>query len=179
MQTVVIAKLPKPPYRPSTGGIQLPEVEPVNLVGLTFLPTLAFGRVGPLLCLCYLRHRGPSDADWNVWLDRLRDTDFHALLISSPFEGGPNSKQRRLVAEYWKGSGRLPPRVARLTASPITRGAFTALSWLIPHLPMRAFGPAEIPEALAWLGSSVSPHAAKVLLFRLATGWPQGQRRAS
>jgi hypothetical protein len=146
-----------------------PEVEPVII-----LPTLAFARIGDTLFLCYLRRQGPSDLDWTGWLDRLRIPDFDKLLVSSPVDAGPNSVQRRLVAEYWKGSGRSLPKVARLTASPVTRGAFTALSWLLSNLAMRAFAPGDVAGALAWLGSSVRPGAASTLLYRLATERPAG-----
>jgi hypothetical protein len=112
-----------------------------------------------------LTHAGP---DWAASLDRLRIPDFDKLLVSSPVDAGPNSKQRRLVADYWKASGRSMPRVARLTA-PVARGAFTALSWLLSNLPMRAFAPDDIVGALTWLGSSMRPGAASTLLYRFAT----------
>jgi hypothetical protein len=144
-----------------------PEIEPAE--GITILPTLAFARAGDTLLLCYLRPQGPSDSDWEVWLDRLRIPDFDKLLVSSPVDAGPNSKQRRLVAEYWKASGRSMPRVARLTASPVARGAFTALSWLLSNLPMRAFAPNDLVGALTWLGSSMRPGSASTLLYRFAT----------
>lgn len=78
------------------------------------------------------------------------------------------------MADYWKGSGRSMPRAARLTLSPVTRGAFTAPSWLLSNLPMRAFAPADLHGALAWLGSSVRPGTASTLLYRLATGQQLG-----
>jgi hypothetical protein len=146
-----------------------PEVEPV-----TILPTLAFAKIGDTLFLCYLRRQGPSDLDWTAWLERLRIPDFDKLLVSSPVDAGPNSKQRQRVAEHWKSNGRSMPKVARLTASPVTRGAFTALSWLLSNFAMRAFAPDDLVEALAWLGSSARPGAASTLLYRLATERPAG-----
>jgi len=138
----------------------------------TILPTLAFARIGDTLFLCYTHREGPSDRDWATWLDRLAIDDFDKLLVSSPVEAGPNTRQRRIVGEYWKGSVRSRLRIARLTASPVARGAFTALSWLLSDHRMRAFAPAELPEALAWLGSSVLRGTASRVLFRLATERP-------
>jgi len=143
-----------------------PEVE------VTILPTLSFARIGDTLFLCYTHREGPSDRDWAAWLDRLAIDDFDKLLVSSPVEAGPNTRQRRVVGEYWKGSARSRLWIARLTASPVARGAFTALSWLLSDHTMRAFAPAELPEALAWLRSSVLPGTASLVLFRLATERP-------
>ncbi len=146
---------------------------------MTFLPTIAFARIGDTLCLCYVDRKGPSDADWGAWLARLRTPDFDKLLLSSTSETGPNSKQRRLVADLWKSSGRAMPRAAKLTSSPVTRGALTALSWLLPNLPMRAFSPEDLTGALHWLGTSVSPSEVSALLLDLATGDGDEQKRAS
>jgi hypothetical protein len=146
------------------------EIEPE--MGAAILPTLAFARIGDTLFLCYTNREGPSDGDWAAWLDRLAIDDFGKLLVSSPVEAGPNTRQRRVVGEYWKGSARSRLRIARLTASPTARGAFTALSWLLSDHTMRAFAPAELPEALAWLGSSVLPGTASSVLHRLATERP-------
>jgi hypothetical protein len=136
------------------------------------LQTLAFARIGDTLFLCYTHRQGPSDRDWAAWIDRLAIDDFDKLLVSSPVEAGPNTRQRRDVGEYWKGTARTRLRIARLTASPRTRGAFTALSWLLSDHTMRAFAPSELPEALAWLGSSVLPGTASTVLSRLATERP-------
>ncbi len=150
--------------------MESPELEPEMEAAI--LPTLAFARIGDTLFLCYTHRDGPSDRDWAAWLDRLAIDDFDKLLVSSPVEAGPNTRQRRGVGEYWKGSARSRLRIARLTASPVARGAFTALSWLLSDHTMRAFAPAELPEALAWLGSSVLPGTASIVLFRLATERP-------
>jgi hypothetical protein len=144
-----------------------PELDPEMKAAI--FPTLAFARIGDTLFLCYTHREGPSDRDWATWLDRLAIDDFDKLLVSSPVEAGPSIIQRRVVGEYWKGSVRSRLRIARLTASPVARGAFTALSWLLSDHVMRAFAPAELPEALTWLGSSVLPGTASIVLFRLAT----------
>jgi hypothetical protein len=136
-------------------------------VGLTILSTIAFARLEETLFLCYRRAEPPEDSDWRAWLERLRVADFDKLLLSSPLEGGPNADQRRLVAEYWRSSGRRMPRAARLTRSPVARGAFTALSWHLRDLPMRTFWPPDLGAALQWLGSSVSPAAAEQLISHL------------
>jgi hypothetical protein len=150
----------------------LPEL--ASAMEVTLLPTLAFARIGDTLFLCYTHREGPSDRDWATWLERLAIDDFDKLLVSSPVEAGPNTRQRRVVGEYWKSSARTRLRIARLVVSPVARGAFTALSWLLSDHTMRAFDPAELPEALTWLGSSVSPGTASMVLFRLATERPAG-----
>jgi hypothetical protein len=141
---------------------------------VTRLPTLAHALVEDMVVLCYTHRNGPSDRDWAAWLERLAIDDFDKLLVSSLVDSGPNILQRRVVGEYWKGTTRSRLRIARLAISPLARGEFTALSWLLSDLTMRVFAPADLPEALAWLGTSVVPSTASLVLSRLATERPAG-----
>jgi hypothetical protein len=159
---------------PSTGEWASGDGEPV---GITICTTLSFARINETLFLYYRVAEGPSDRDWQLWLDRLKVLDFRSLVISSSTEAGPNAKQRRQLGDVWNSSSGPRPRVARLTNSAPVRSSYTALGWLMTDMPMQVFTPDQLADALQWVNSSASPVAASSLLFLLATAPVSGEWR--
>jgi len=123
-------------------------MEPVRVV----LSQIAFARVQDVLLLCTGRHDF-GDQDLASWLERLALDDYRCLLISSRGHSGFTSKQRSRVAEYWKQSGRKPPRVALLSDSAVSRGIVVAIGWSLDN-PTKAFAPQDLAGALGFLGTS-------------------------
>ena len=76
--------------------------------------------------------RHPTDADWMIYLEALRQNvaTLEAQLIVTD-GGSPTTAQRRasleLAGDQWE---RLPP-TAVVTSSVLARGAVTALSWFM------------------------------------------------
>src|SRR6185312_1703741 len=95
----------------------------------TVLTTLAFAAVGDLLVLCYTT-APPSDADWNVWIDREKRMEHRAILVST--EGGsPDARQRARVAQETDTKGAPRPPLALMTDSAAVRSVMTAFSWIL------------------------------------------------
>jgi hypothetical protein len=69
--------------------------------------------------------------------------------------GEISAEHRRAAAEDQAAHASKPPLgVALITGSIVIRGAMTAYGWLIKQqFPTRAFAPAEISEAMTWLGT--------------------------
>jgi hypothetical protein len=118
------------------------------------LATLGFVRIRETLFFCG-RNERPSQADWAIWTARQATPDFTLLLIAVD-DQGPDAKQRSLVAEQWKKSGRPLPKTAILSNSAVMRGMITAFQWLFRGGDIKAFTRQEIGDALSWLGSSVT-----------------------
>jgi hypothetical protein len=116
----------------------------------TVLSTRAFTSLGDLLLVC-TRGAEPPAADFEVWMDRLRKPDFDKMLIYS--EGGtPSPMQRARIAEFWKSSGRTPPKAVMLTNSLVERGVLTAIGWLLGGDGIKCLPLAAVEPALIWLG---------------------------
>jgi hypothetical protein len=132
----------------------------------TVLSTLAFAAVGDLLVLCYSTV-DPSDADWEIWIQRERQMAHRAVLVST--EGGsPNARQRKRVAEETDMKGAMRPPLALLTDSATVRSIMTAFSWIFgKHAPMKAFPRNALDDAMAWLGAPVSVDRVRPVVARL------------
>jgi hypothetical protein len=90
----------------------------------------------------------PSDKEWARYLEVLKQHGFDGttqLLYSDG--GGPSPTQRRDLHDLL--DGRTMP-VAVLSDSAQVHGMVTAMSWFNPQI--RAFPPAALREALAYLG---------------------------
>jgi hypothetical protein len=106
--------------------------------------------------LVYAVHdgRGPSDAEWDVYLENVRKAlratrdPTHAGGLTVTDGGAPNAKQRRLLVGVTKeecGETMVRIRGAILSDSALVRGVVTALSWHIPEV--RTFAPSRIAGA--------------------------------
>jgi hypothetical protein len=138
------------------------------------LATLAFVRIRETLVFCG-RNTRPSDGDWDVWLKRIAVPDFKLLLIVVDSEG-PDAKQRGLVAELWKKSGRALPKTAMVSSSAIARSMITAFQWLLGGSEIKTFTPKEIGDALQWLGASATLDEASRALVTLRAEKREGAR---
>jgi len=107
---------------------------------------MAFKVIDRLFLVAY-GTEDPSDAEWAIYL---RDIERHGIertlqLIYT--EGsGPSATQRRDLKELL--DGRAVP-VAVMSSSAAVRGMVTAMSWF--NTKIRAFAPADLGEALAYL----------------------------
>jgi hypothetical protein len=113
------------------------------------LTNIAYARVGKLLMMC-TSATDPTDAEIDTWIQRLATRDYEVLLFSAR-SGGPNSKQRARIAEYWRKSGRKVPRAALVTASAPARFIMQAISLLL-NVEGKSFAPEELETALGYLG---------------------------
>jgi hypothetical protein len=109
----------------------------------------------------------PSDADWAVYLDALRQNyqGIQSQLIVT--EGGsPTSAQRKASLEIVPDRWDQTPPTAVVTSSVLARGAVAALSWFMKER-IRAFAPAEFDEACAFIGASTEKAALRAAATRL------------
>lgn len=92
----------------------------------------------------------PSEAEWSEML-RVRDDAerLTGILVSAPPKASINASQRADVQSYLEETG---ASIAVLTHSKLVRGAAFAVAWF--GLPVRAFPPNELGEALAFLGQA-------------------------
>ena len=90
------------------------------------------------------------DAEIGKMIERFDAKDYQTLLFSAR-GSGPNSKQRARIADYWKKSGRKPPRTSLLTESVAARLVGQVISMLI-GAEVRCFAPTEVESGLAYLG---------------------------
>lgn len=118
--------------------------------------TLAFARFGS--CFTYVcGRRDPTDHEWDSYIRFLRENLVpgvapRSLVITDG--GGPNSAQRtRLTELISEHAGEI--KIAVVTSSAVVRGIFTAMSWFATFN-YRAFSPAQLDEALAFLDVSRS-----------------------
>jgi hypothetical protein len=95
----------------------------------------------------------PSDADWEIYLQALRQNMalLEAQLIVTD-GGSPNSAQRRASLELARGQWERMPPTAVVTSSVLARGAVKALSWFMKDR-IHAFSPAEFDEACVFIGA--------------------------
>jgi hypothetical protein len=146
----------------------------------TVLSAIAFAAVGELLILCYST-ASPSDAEWDVWIEREKRMAHRAVLVST--EGGsPNARQRARVAEATDTKGATRPPLALLTDSAAIRSIMTAFGWILgKHQPMKAFPRSALDEAMAWLGVPVPVDRVRPVVARLHASLveaAQGARRS-
>ena len=113
------------------------------------LTNIAVTRVGGVLITC-LGQSDPTDAEIGKMIERFGQKDYQTLLFSAR-GGGPNSKQRARIADYWKASGQKPPRTILLTDSMAARFVAQVISMLI-GTETRCFAPSELESGLAYLG---------------------------
>ena len=93
----------------------------------------------------------PSDSDWQIYLDALRDYDDAIATQLIVTDGGsPTAAQRRASLEYARG--RPLPITAVLTSSVLVRGVVSALGWFMKDR-IRAFARTELDEACAFIGA--------------------------
>jgi hypothetical protein len=90
----------------------------------------------------------PTDAEWARWVSLGVEAQTNALrlFVETRGGGGPNAKQRRLLADNLQRFGM---RCAIVTSSPIIRGIVTAVAWL--NVDLRAFAPGDQEAALSYL----------------------------
>ncbi|HKP56938.1 MAG TPA: hypothetical protein VJV78_09470 [Polyangiales bacterium] len=141
------------------------------------LNQIAFVRVEDVLIQC-IGQFDAGEEDFASWLTRLRAEDYRVLLISARGNGGLSAKQRGRVAEFWKTSGRTPPRVALLSESTVARGVLIAIGWLLDN-PTKAFAPHDLRSALAFLGTSASHAVIATELDMLHAGLQAKARRSA
>lgn len=92
----------------------------------------------------------PLDAEWRNSIDQLaaEASTMKGILVYT-LGGGPNSSQRKYLAEMWKRRGAMVP-TALLTPSAVIRGIATALNWVLPK-PIRTFSPEQVEDAAGYL----------------------------
>lgn len=90
----------------------------------------------------------PTDAEWARWVSLGLEAQTNALrlFVETSGGGGPNAKQRRLLADNLQPLGM---RCAIVTSSPIVRGIVTAVAWL--NVDLRAFAPGDQDAAATFL----------------------------
>jgi hypothetical protein len=114
-----------------------------------------YGRVGTLLVIAVAAPSW-SDDSWQEFLDGSLEMEARMggparLVLSYFLNGVPTASQRHLSVQATKKS-RLADRVALLSDSALTRGAFNAIQWVLgKETTSRAFGPTEVTVALEWL----------------------------
>jgi regulator of extracellular matrix RemA (YlzA/DUF370 family) len=98
----------------------------------------------------------PTDDEWARWVALVGEPAAPELrlLVETTGQGGPNAKQRKLLADATKG---LDVRCSILSDSMAVRGVITALAWL--GLAQRAFVPGDHRGAADYLGLSPKEHA--------------------
>ncbi|MFT3928543.1 MAG: hypothetical protein QM778_38795 [Myxococcales bacterium] len=98
----------------------------------------------------------PTDDEWARWVALVGEPSSPELrlLVETTGQGGPNAKQRKLLAEATHG---LDVRCAILSDSLAVRGVITALAWL--GLAQRAFVPGDHRGAVDYLGLSPKEYA--------------------
>lgn len=131
------------------------------------MKNLAYGKVGS--CYAYVCSRvPPTDAEWDGYLDFIEanlEPGVHPQSVVVTDGGGPTPAQRKKLNDLIARHSR-SVKVAVMTGSPVARGIVTALSWYNPIY--RAFGPADLDGALAFLGVfGPSALEMKRLLFSL------------
>jgi hypothetical protein len=98
--------------------------------------------------VCVHDEHAPTDAEWDRWIELLRQrVGRDARVFVETRGGGPNAKQRKLLADAAKD---LDLRSAVLSDSIVVRGILTAIAWL--GVPLRAFSPGEYRPAAEYLG---------------------------
>src|SRR5262245_61160671 len=106
----------------------------------------------------------PSDADWDVYLDALRNLDHITAQLIVTDGGSPNSAQRRASLDV--AAGRQVPPSAVVTPSLLARGVVSALAWFMKDR-IRAFAPDEFEEACAFIGASGESATLRAVAARL------------
>jgi hypothetical protein len=117
--------------------------------------TMAICRLGRMMVAVH-DAAPPTDEEWARWVALVQNPPGPALrlLVETTGQGGPNAKQRKLLADAMKG---LDVRCAILSDSIAVRGVVTALAWL--GLAQRAFSPGEHRGAGEYLGLSAQEYA--------------------
>lgn len=110
----------------------------------------------------------PTDEEYKNTLDAYEkhQGQFDSILIHSE-GGGPNSKQRKMTADFWKGKE--IPKTVIMTSSVMTRGIVTALSWILPQQRLHAVDKNDFGQAFQIL--NIENHRQSVLhatIMRLA-----------
>jgi hypothetical protein len=133
---------------------------------LTAARNIAVEMVGHTLVVVHgVRH--PSDGDWAIYLDTLRQNwaEIRAQLIVTD-GGSPTSAQRKASLEIAAGQWDRTPPTAVVTSSILARGVVTALSWFMKDR-IRAFAQAELDEACEFIGASSENAALREAAARL------------
>jgi len=109
----------------------------------------------------------PSDADWAIYLDSLRQNidTIHAQLVVTD-GGSPNSAQRKASLELAEGRWERTPPTAVVSSSVLARGAVTALGWFMKDK-IRAFSQGEFEEACVFIGARAEQTALHDVVARL------------
>lgn len=109
--------------------------------------------------------QAPTAEEWRAHLELLEGLAIHhgrtlASMRSLVFSDGgmPDSAQRKSSQRVIDGANGHKMPVAIVTSSPFVRGVVTAAHWF--GLTIKAFSPAELGAALAYLGIPPARHAA-------------------
>jgi hypothetical protein len=96
---------------------------------------------------------GPSDAEWQAYLDDITQhlTSIKGVIVHTT-GGGPSAAQRRAATEHWKRVGETP-RMAILTTSKVVRAMVETLGFFLGSN-VRAFPFDAFDEAGRHLGLS-------------------------
>ncbi|MBX7195973.1 MAG: hypothetical protein K1X94_28215 [Sandaracinaceae bacterium] len=110
--------------------------------------TLAHGRVSNCLVLVHGRD-APRDDEWRDWVRTVLEfKGGHPRICVRTHGGGPNAKQRQVIAHSSIEKFGRPASTAVVTDSVVIRGMITAFHWLVPSGDIRAFAPQALPDAL-------------------------------
>lgn len=86
----------------------------------------------------------PGDAEWDDYTAAMeRSAPVIACVFVYSLGGGPDSRQRRTVADVWRRVGKTPPISVVGPMTPFVRGVVTALSWFVGSS-MRLWSPSDI-----------------------------------
>ena len=117
-------------------------------------------------------HKEPREKEWRDSIDQLAaQADTMKGVLVYTLGGGPNSTQRKYLADMWLRRGAMLP-TALVTPSSVVRGIVTALNWVLPK-PIRTFSPDQVQEAMRFLqldDDDARIAVAKLAEFRAALG---------
>jgi hypothetical protein len=101
----------------------------------------------------------PSDAEWQAYLDHIKEwIRFVDGIFSYTVGGGPNAAQRDRSVEFWKGQAKQPP-IAVVTPSILVVRMAGALRWFMPTQ-IKAFVPRDMNKAYDYLQLGVGERGA-------------------
>lgn len=129
-------------------------------------PTFVYAPEGDLMVTVH-GALPPTDEEWRAYLEFSRTCVgrvTRSLVVSSG--AGPNGRQRTMLMKEFPEFAPVP--VAIVSASSMTRGIVTALSWFGKKI--QAFEPSQLPGALEYLGVPPERHAAVLDRLEKLTG---------
>jgi hypothetical protein len=113
------------------------------------------------------------DATWRAYVDACIELcrklgPPEAALLVAPFVA-PSAAQRHDLAQHdaETGYGQLQ-RVALVSGSAMTRGAITAISWLLRQ-PLRTYSPQQLGQAWAYVAPGAAPAVLPTLMAQIVS----------